>query len=223
MSSIDPPKSICRYRRQPYQPSGSVRNGALSEGEQGRELTGREIRALAHPLRLRLLELLREGPSTASILARRLNESTGATSYHLRELHRFGFLDEDSERGRGRERWWRRRERMLLVGPQPGVDDPESEAAFAQLRSIFLERDAAALDRFVRSERVDPWKQAAMIGNWNVYATPEEIEALTRQVVALIDELRRPAAGAPETAEHVHVSFRALPQGPPPAVSYRRS
>lgn len=183
----------------------------LETGEE-RKLTGREIRALAHPLRIRLLELLREGPSTASILARRLNESTGATSYHLRELHRHGFLDEDSERGRGRERWWRRRQPMLLVGHEPG-DDPETVAAYGRLQSIFIERDAAALDRFVRSEPTPRWRQAAMIGNWSVHASPEEIEALTRDVVALVDALRRPAGEAPATAEHVHVSFRALPLG----------
>jgi DNA-binding transcriptional ArsR family regulator len=178
-----------------------------------RDLTGREIRALAHPLRIRLLELLREGPSTASILARRLHESTGATSYHLRELHRFGFLDEDTERGHGRERWWRRRERMLIVASTPRDDDPDTTAALGQLRSVFLERDAAALDRFVRTELSQPWKEAVMIGNWSVYASPEEIAQLTQDFIALVDALRRPRDEAPETAAVVHVSFRALPQG----------
>jgi len=190
--------------------------GLLKEGVQGepepRQLTGREIRALAHPLRIRLLEVLREEPATSSILARRLHESTGATSYHLRELERFGFIEEDTERGTGRERWWRRRERMLLVSPSPG-DEPDADAGFATLQSIFLERDAAALDRFVRMEKTPDWKEAAMIGNWSVCATPEEVEELTKQVVLLIDPLRRSAAEAPEGAGHVHVSFRALPQG----------
>jgi len=175
------------------------------------DLSGREIRALAHPLRLRLLELLREQPATASILAKRLHESTGATSYHLRELHRFGFIEEDVERGTARERWWRRRERMLLVGPSPG-DEPESDAAFATLQSVFLERDSAALDRFVRLELTPRWRRASMIGNWSVYASPDEVEELTRQVVALVDGLRRAAEEAPADARPVHVSFRALAQ-----------
>ena len=162
-------------------------------------------------MRIRLLELLREEPATSSILARRLDESTGATSYHLRELERFGFIEEDTERGTGRERWWRRRERMLLVGPSPR-DEPEADAAFATLQSIFLERDAAALDRYVRLEKTPRWKRAAMIGNWNVYATPDEVEELTQQVLELIDPLRRAAADAPPGAEQVHVSFRAFPQ-----------
>ena len=55
-----------------------------------------------------------------------------------------------------------------------------------------------------------------MIGNWGVYATPDEVEELTKQVVTLIDDLRRTAADAPPGAERVHVSFRALPQDTDP-------
>ncbi len=176
-----------------------------------RILTGREVRALAHPLRLRMLESLREEPATASILARRLNESTGATSYHLRELARHGFIEEDPDRGTARERWWRRRERVLLIAPKVG-QEPETDAAYARLQSIFLDRDAVALERWVRIESSPRWQEAAMVGNWGVHATPEEIEELTEKVVALVDELRRAPREAPSDAKLVHVSFRALPQ-----------
>jgi hypothetical protein len=77
---------------------------------------------------------------------------------------------------------------------------------------VFVERDAAALERFVALEPSGRWRQAAMIGNWSVAATPEEIEKLTHDVVALVDALRRPPAGSPAEAKPVHVSFRALPQ-----------
>jgi DNA-binding transcriptional ArsR family regulator len=176
-----------------------------------RTLTGREVRALAHPLRLRMLESLREEPATASILARRLNESTGATSYHLRELARHGFIEEDPERGTARERWWRRRERLLLIAPKVG-EEPDTDAAYARIQSIFLDRDAVALERWVRIESSPRWREASMIGNWSVHATPEEVEALSQKVVALVDELRRAAREAPPAAKLVHVSFRALPQ-----------
>ena len=67
-----------------------------------------ELRAMAHPLRLRLIGALRkEGPATASMLARMLYESSGATSYHLRILAKYGFVEDEHERNRGRERWWR--------------------------------------------------------------------------------------------------------------------
>src|SRR5688572_18830803 len=66
------------------------------------------LKAMAHPLRLRLLGSLRkDGPATASELGRRLGESSGATSYHLRILEKYGFVEDHAERNRGRERWWR--------------------------------------------------------------------------------------------------------------------
>src|SRR5687767_2926142 len=66
------------------------------------------LHALAHPLRVRMYdELSSRGPATASELARRFGESTGATSYHLRQLARHGFIEEDPTRGTLRERYWR--------------------------------------------------------------------------------------------------------------------
>src|SRR5260370_18706802 len=81
----------------------------------------RAIRALAHPLRLKLLDLLRfEGPSTATLLARHSGESSGATSYHLRLLARYGYVEEAPRTGHP-ERWWRSRERPVLPpSAQPG-------------------------------------------------------------------------------------------------------
>lgn len=66
------------------------------------------LRAVAHPLRMRLLgELRRDGSATASELGRTLGESSGSTSYHLRQLERFGFVTDDDEQPSGRERRWR--------------------------------------------------------------------------------------------------------------------
>src|SRR3954454_12016717 len=68
------------------------------------------LRALAHPLRVRLLGLLRlHGPSTATRLAARVGDSSGSTSYHLRQLAAAGLVAEDPAHagGGGRERWWR--------------------------------------------------------------------------------------------------------------------
>ena len=68
------------------------------------------LKALAHPLRVRILgSLRRTGPATATVLAGRLGESSGLTSYHLRVLAAHDFVVEDTEQGAGRERWWRAR------------------------------------------------------------------------------------------------------------------
>ena len=69
------------------------------------------MRAMAHPLRMRILGSLRiDGPATSAMLARRLDTDSGQTSHHLRQLARFGFVVEAPELGKGshgRERWWR--------------------------------------------------------------------------------------------------------------------
>lgn len=66
------------------------------------------LKAVSHPLRMQLLGALRRrGPSTASELARELGESSGSTSYHLRQLERFGFVGDDDDQPSGRERRWK--------------------------------------------------------------------------------------------------------------------
>ena len=71
-------------------------------------LDAKGLRALAHPLRVELVNLLRKhGPSTATRLADRLGVNSGTASYHLRQLGAAGFVEEDTERGNARERWWR--------------------------------------------------------------------------------------------------------------------
>ncbi|MEV7397005.1 helix-turn-helix domain-containing protein [Aeromicrobium sp. NPDC092404] len=66
------------------------------------------LKAVSHPLRMQLLGALRrKGPATASELARELGESSGSTSYHLRQLERFGFVADDDEQPSGRERRWK--------------------------------------------------------------------------------------------------------------------
>lgn len=65
------------------------------------------LKAISHPLRLSLLATLRtSGPATASELGRALGESSGSTSYHLRQLERFGFIGDAPEQPSGRERRW---------------------------------------------------------------------------------------------------------------------
>src|SRR5689334_18050094 len=65
------------------------------------------LKALAHPVRLRMLGMLRiDGPATATPLAARLGLNSGATSYHLRQLAQYGFI-EDAPATSRRDRWWK--------------------------------------------------------------------------------------------------------------------
>jgi DNA-binding transcriptional ArsR family regulator len=176
------------------------------------EQTRKELRGLAHPLRLRLLDFLTEGPATSSILARRLGESSGATSYHLRALERSGWVEEDVTRGRGRERWWRRAPRPPRLIPT-GADDAEGRALEATVWGMLVERDDALTRRFFeRLPQLDRrWRETATIVHWTLRMTDTEAQEFAQAIAALADEYargRRPAT--PETASYT-VSMRILP------------
>jgi DNA-binding transcriptional ArsR family regulator len=182
-----------------------------------RSLGARQVRAIAHPLRMRMLDSLRDGPATASMLARDLGESSGATSYHLRALEAAELVVEDLDRRKGRERWWMRNPaRSGLISSVP-ADDAEYGAALAQLESVILARDEEALNRYLpnRERFSEEWQETAFIGGWMAYATREEVEELSRHVVEWLHARRRPSEERPADAELLYLTYRAMPQQPP--------
>lgn len=188
-----------------------------------RPLDAAQLRALAHPLRLQLLEVLRvEGPATASQLARRLGESSGATSYHLRALHRAGMIEEAKQRN-ARERWWQRSpERLVIPNSIPGDasegERAELQAAHAQIESILVERDEQAMLRWMELRYNLPleWQDSQWIGNFRMWATPAEVRQFVSAVLELAEALRKPPEGRPGERQEVHFTFRMLPQEPAP-------
>jgi DNA-binding transcriptional ArsR family regulator len=168
----------------------------------------RAVRALAHPLRLRLLDLLRfDGPSTATLLARRIGESSGATSYHLRLLDRYGYIEE-APRGTGRERWWAYRPRRVTLPGQGGYD-PGARVLLAEL----LSREAHALDGFLAEPPRADWDEAAFFQSQAFRLTAAELDELRRGIEALLARLRRADADdPPEGAEPVRVLAFGFPQ-----------
>lgn len=187
-------------------------------------MSSAELRALAHPLRLRLLEVLRaDGPATASQLGRRLGVSSGATSYHLRALHRAGMVMEAEQRN-GRERWWQRASEMLVVpnSVPPAASESERaelQAAHAQIESFFVAGDERALSRWteIRYDLPLEWQDAQWIGNFPMWATADEMRQFVESVIALVQPFRdAPAAGDDSGRVAVHFTFRVLPQEPAP-------
>jgi DNA-binding transcriptional ArsR family regulator len=180
-----------------------------------------ELRALAHPLRLQLLQVLHaEGPATASQLARRLGESSGATSYHLRALHRVGMVEEAEQRN-ARERWWQRAPERVMIPNSVPLDASDSEraelqAAHAQIESFFVERDEKALRRWteVRYDLPLEWQDSQFIGNFRMWATAAEVQDLVTTVIDLVQPLRKPPESADPDRLEVHLTFRLLPQEP---------
>lgn len=152
------------------------------------ELTDpKALRALAHPVRIRLLGLLRrEGPLTASEAGRRLGESSGSASYHLRQLERFGLVEE-AEGATGRTRPWRA---TALYTSWPNVAaTPELADAAGAFERIVVARYVERLERWLERRRADPpeWQDAAALGDSLLYLTVDELARLRDELQSLAD------------------------------------
>ncbi|GAA1159017.1 helix-turn-helix domain-containing protein [Nocardioides aquiterrae] len=138
------------------------------------------LKALTHPLRLRMLGLLRiEGPATATTLATRLGLNTGATSYHLRQLERHGFVVEDTERGNARDRWWKAAHQATMTDTAPPADPAEKETLEAYLQSVAVVM-TQTLQRSVEELGLLPpeWADATSYSDWVIRLTPARAKAL---------------------------------------------
>lgn len=158
------------------------------------------LRALAHPVRLRILGLLRaEGPTTATALATRLGLNTGATSYHLRQLAQHGFIEDDRDRGNGRERWWRAKHESTRT--ESVWDDPTDQEAFdAYLQTVAVVH-TEALQRSLEERPLLPreWLDASTVSDWTAHVTP----ARAKQLMEAIDEIVSGWEEEPDDADAV--------------------
>lgn len=180
-------------------------------------LDAKGLRALAHPVRVQLVGLLRKhGPSTATRLAERLGVNSGTASYHLRQLGDAGFVEEDAERGNARERWWRAVHQSTWFS-DPELAEREPEAALAYLQSV-----AAAYT--LRTQRAlaelqtlpDRWRGTFDMSDWALRLTPEEAVSLREELYAVVRRYRtdtpQTAADAPEGAERFALITQILPE-----------
>jgi DNA-binding transcriptional ArsR family regulator len=147
----------------------------------------RTMRALAHPVRLALLEALRrEGPLTATRAAELLDDSPGNMSWHLQTLAKYGFVEEAGG-GRGRSRPWR--VVALTVSFKGGpLSDPEFASAEEALEASVEERSYRALREWRSGRRSFPaaWLTSAFSTHGLAYLTAEELKGLGDEIVALI-------------------------------------
>ncbi|WP_460110663.1 ArsR/SmtB family transcription factor [Streptomyces sp. YKOK-J1] len=180
-------------------------------------LDAKGLRALAHPVRVQLVGLLRKhGPSTATRLAERLGVNSGTASYHLRQLGAAGFVEEDTERGNARERWWRSLHQMTELN-DPELAEREPEAALAYLQSVaatYTLRAQRAVNELQTMPRA--WRGTFEMSDWALRLTPEETAALRLELRAVVARYRRDtpesAVTAPEGAERVTVIAHLLPE-----------
>jgi DNA-binding transcriptional ArsR family regulator len=177
----------------------------------------RALRALAHPIRLELVGLLRRrGPLTATKAAELIGESSGSTSFHLRQLAKYGLVEEAGG-GEGRERPWQAT--AMFTGWPDVADNPELAAAGGLLRAVIAERYFEQLMRWLESRDAESedWQEAAQFGDTLLWLTPEELLELGREEQALVDryvdrqtkaELRPPGA---RLVSYLHLAFPTEP------------
>ena len=162
------------------------------EGRQDRILDVGALRALAHPLRVKIYDILSQyGPQTASSLAERLGESSGSTSYHLRALAKHDLIQEVADRGSGRERWWERPVGGVSFANPDAIKTPAGRAATQLVMSEFLRLRQDQLlqfaERGLTAEGAE-WQDGSMISTATARLTPEQSKELARKIMALIDD-----------------------------------
>jgi hypothetical protein len=142
----------------------------------------RALRALAHPLRLDLVELLgRLGQATAAVCGRQLGTSQASCSFHLRQLAKYGFVEQAPPSEDSRERPWRLTdlEQSWSADAGPAAD---------QLERVFVRREAdRILGWLAADDAADPWRKASFIGGATVPVTVDELESLRADLRAALE------------------------------------
>ncbi|MFE4755740.1 helix-turn-helix domain-containing protein [Streptomyces mirabilis] len=181
------------------------------------------LKALAQPRRQRMLQHLTvHGPATSATLARALGLNTGATSYHLRELARYGFVEEVDRPaeagGHGRERWWR-----AVPGdrrfPPRSRQSPEMRLVMDELNHHAYAADLELFEQMQLRTRgadgevgeADPWVDAFPYSRGSIRLTLPELRAFFEEYIALLNRYKRPEADTPPGARTVLTRFLAFP------------
>jgi hypothetical protein len=177
------------------------------------------LRALAHPLRWELIDLLfREEAATATRCAQVLGESVASCSYHLGILGKYGYAELVPDQP-GREKPWR------LTSPNqdlsPASDDPESIQAALAASDAFLDHELARTKHRLRGLVHEPaeWQEASRLLGTTTWMTADELHAVSDALVQAArvhaDRVSDPSARPPDARE-VRVFLSALLASPTP-------
>lgn len=172
------------------------------------------LRAMAHPLRWQLLEILtREGTATATQCAEETGESVANCSYHLNLLARYDYV-EKADGGQGREKPWRLVSQSQMFGTEDATDDETRLAAQAASIAFLDYQFAMIKDRSLRSQATPAeWQAVTGIDNTHDFLTPAEVGEFRQEVRALMDrfrERRDDPAKRPEDARSVNLFLSCM-------------
>lgn len=178
------------------------------------------LKALAHPLRMRLYRnLTLARVATASQLAESVDEAVSLVSYHLRKLAEHGLIEEaEPQSADGRERWWQPASEGVSIRDEDFQDAPQVAAARAAATRIFADQRIDMYRRWLdeRSTWNPEWNRTATATESSIRLTVEETAELNKELLALLhkyDELGRvaDAAGDTEGRENVAVHTYTFP------------
>ena len=184
--------------------------------EETKQVTGvEEMKAVAHTLRVQLLASLREhGPATATELAKRFQTDTGSTSYHLRKLAQFGFVEEIADpTGHHRARRWQAAHKTTSWSNAELATSAEGREVVGFIHRRQVQTLAANLERF-HSEMADmpqPWVEAFGNGDMITKLTPESLNLLWDNFYADLERLTTQDSDNPD-ARPIAIFVSGLPR-----------
>ncbi|MCF3175736.1 helix-turn-helix transcriptional regulator [Streptomyces sioyaensis] len=183
-----------------------------------RQMDARSLRGLAHPLRMRILELLRlDGPDTATGLGGRLGENTGTVSWHVRHLAAHGFIEEETGRGTRRERWWRAARAGNNLNTTEFRDDPDTRGALSVYVHELVQQQFHRVVDYLTEDWDAEWRHAGTLTQWHdLRLGPAQLAALNAELAEVVDRHRaaaQRASGAGEPAgQPVLVQLQSFPR-----------
>jgi hypothetical protein len=175
------------------------------------------LRALAHPLRWKLIDVLEaEGTVTATRCAQVTGESVASCSYHLSVLAKYGYIHPAPSESRERP-WQLTNREQVLSTPEA---DAEVAAATREAIDAFLEHQFEQIRRSRRTIDLEPkqWRKAGMAGAATMWVTTEELLAMKKDLAALLhryDDRQDPGA-RPEGVRltRLFVASTVVPEAP---------
>jgi DNA-binding transcriptional ArsR family regulator len=173
----------------------------------------RDIRALAHPARMAIIDALASGDElTATECAELTGLSPSATAYHLKLLERYGLAEPAPARSDGRQRPWRasRRTRVDL-----DTSTPAGAAATAAVGRAYFDRSRALAEAFMATANEEPeeWQEVTSLTNADLWLTSEEARKVTAALDAALEPYRgrRVLADRPDDSRRVRVMTLTVP------------